>query len=876
MAQNQIPYSGTSTVEPTIDGSGAHYQDVPQANPNAFGAQIGEAEQSSGQQIDKLAQRFADIYNQSTARDAVTKTAQDMSDAEMRFHQLKGNDAVAGLKPFQDEIKQIAQNNSQGLSIVGSEIYKNDAANLVNNATFRAGAHVGEQAEKAQTDSLNASIATNVNQFAMNATNPTGVSYLQNIQNSALDMAHHMGVTDPAVADQMVSHNYGEAYAAAIRTNLQSNPTAAKSLWDQAQGSLTKPDGTTVPYLDAAHRAQIASEMGAAFRQQFNEQLQTARSYAMMGAPYDKDSLVAAAKNAGHTEDYINAEIGRLGSIQNQFGTANKQYEIHSSLENDRARAAAGLPVVGNYDPATIQSAFPREPAKAQEILNEANDLHVVAGFVGALPTKSLTEIDADLASHAPTASMSIADSIHQQESGGKSTAPANGVSVGGWQITPDTFKQYAKQGEDINNPKDNEAVGRRIIDDLSTKFSGDPARIATGYFSGPGNVAPPGSPTPWIRDSQDANGKSVSSYVSDVTSRMGGQDFGEKTKLYSTLQKAASNYVQELAEDPAGKLASYDPHLTQLLSDGLKDPTKLGDFINVNLARQQAIGLPEATQAALPVQVAQGITANIMQNPASAADTMNKLQQQTGQAWPQVYKSLIAQGGLPPFYQAVAQLGSDPSTARDATLLTQWMANAPKDKSAADIIGAKEEKTIKDNIQASPEMTNFTQSLAHSGASITQIDGILNSVHELAYAKTLYDRDPNAADDAVKAFTDRYQFMPQGGARVPAKQYDAVSQNAELLLNNIDKRGAVLPAAYATGRSGVVKPEDYWNSVKANPTWVTSPDETAIWLKDPWDRFVRDQDGKPVSVPFTMAAPVAQQQSQARLGQPMNGLDMQ
>jgi hypothetical protein len=100
---------------------------------------------------------------------------------------------------------------------------------------------------------------------------------------------------------------------------------------------------------------------------------------------------------------------------------------------------------------------------------------------------------------------------------------------MGGWQITPATFQQYALPGEKIDNPADNEAVGRRIVDDLNTKYAGDPARVAVGYFSGPGNVAPPGSPTPWIQDKRDGNGTSTSQYVNGVLSRLGRDAGGTK-----------------------------------------------------------------------------------------------------------------------------------------------------------------------------------------------------------------------------------------------------------------------------------------------------------------------------------------------------------
>jgi hypothetical protein len=107
----------------------------------------------------------------------------------------------------------------------------------------------------------------------------------------------------------------------------------------------------------------------------------------------------------------------------------------------------------------------------------------------------------------------SLADSIHLQESGRK---------PGDYQIQPGTWTQYAQPGEDPANPAHQKVVYERILSDLEKKAGGDPARVAVGYFSGPGNIAPPGSPTPWKEDRADKNGKTVSSYVADVTGRLG------------------------------------------------------------------------------------------------------------------------------------------------------------------------------------------------------------------------------------------------------------------------------------------------------------------------------------------------------------------
>jgi hypothetical protein len=110
-----------------------------------------------------------------------------------------------------------------------------------------------------------------------------------------------------------------------------------------------------------------------------------------------------------------------------------------------------------------------------------------------------------------------ISEAIRAQEGPGTSSQGA----VAG--IMPDTFKQYAKPGESIANASDRQAVHGRIIDDLSQKAGGDPARIAVGYFSGPGNMSAPGAAQPYIEDKADKNGKLTSSYVADIRNRMGG-----------------------------------------------------------------------------------------------------------------------------------------------------------------------------------------------------------------------------------------------------------------------------------------------------------------------------------------------------------------
>lgn len=109
-----------------------------------------------------------------------------------------------------------------------------------------------------------------------------------------------------------------------------------------------------------------------------------------------------------------------------------------------------------------------------------------------------------------------------EQESGsGRNTSTSIDGARGAGQIMPGTFKQYARNGESIDNADHNLAVMARIVKDLGTKFGDDPARIAAGYFSGAGNVNP-GQGSAWKNDHADGNGKRVSGYVADVLRRVG------------------------------------------------------------------------------------------------------------------------------------------------------------------------------------------------------------------------------------------------------------------------------------------------------------------------------------------------------------------
>ncbi|WP_448510006.1 LPD1 domain-containing protein, partial [Immundisolibacter sp.] len=140
-----------------------------------------------------------------------------------------------------------------------------------------------------------------------------------------------------------------------------------------------------------------------------------------------------------------------------------------------------------------------------------------------AAPQGRVSDVSAIIAQEGADHLKPVIEAIYKQESGAGSNARTSiDGAQGGMQVIPATFQRYAKPGERIDNPDDNMRVGVRIIKDLARRFGNDPAKIATGYFSGEGNVNT-GQGSAWKNDRADGNGKRVSGYVSDILAKVGG-----------------------------------------------------------------------------------------------------------------------------------------------------------------------------------------------------------------------------------------------------------------------------------------------------------------------------------------------------------------
>lgn len=190
-----------------------------------------------------------------------------------------------------------------------------------------------------------------------------------------------------------------------------------------------------------------------------------------------------------------------------------------------------------------------------------------------------------------------LGDRILQQESGGSHVMNRG-------QIQPDTWTKFAHPDENINNPTQNEAVTRRIINQYKKDYNGDDARVAVAYFSGPGNVSPPGSETPYITDKADANGKTVSSYVQDITAGSDTESESTPKSFVDHVQANLSKYVEqarELGKTTSGrqKIGDDAASLTETRLRTFITNENEHDKINVNKIQEFVFGKDNITSEA-------------------------------------------------------------------------------------------------------------------------------------------------------------------------------------------------------------------------------------------------------------------------------------
>lgn len=256
-----------------------------------------------------------------------------------------------------------------------------------------------------------------------------------------------------------------------------------------------------------------------------------------------------------------------------------------------RGEDTAGAVLKADQDVAMarIRSLVVNDPKSAETVLDESKDVlgsrpdydQISHGVKTAVINATLAPaIDQGVndalagvrgsVGQAPTGNPALKDistAIGGQEWHGKGPAPTsvNGA-IGPSQITPDTARRYGLDPAKLHDPTYAAQARDTIIAKISAlpNVQGDPARIAVGYFSGDGNIAPAGSPTPFIHDAADGTGKKTSAYVADVMARL------QKYPSTADALNANMDRIEEKAQGDAERLFPNYPDAQERYVQGV------------------------------------------------------------------------------------------------------------------------------------------------------------------------------------------------------------------------------------------------------------------------------------------------------------------
>ncbi|MDN7481930.1 hypothetical protein QZM38_13955 [Burkholderia orbicola] len=316
-----------------------------------------------------------------------------------------------------------------------------------------------------------------------------------------------------------------------------------------------------------------------------------------------------------------------------------------------------------------------------------------------------------------------------QQESSGGNAAPDNP-----FQIQKPTFDRFAQPGESWNNVADRNAVAQRMLAKFNQDYGGDVGRIATAYFSGEGNVAPPGSATPYLKNVSDSNGKTVASYVSDMV-RRAGEAPAAGGAIYAAQPPGVVAGASAAATNQQGELSKKWSDLT---AQNQQAQSVISNLQNIKTLAGKAIVGPQSDRLAYANSLLSLAGSERATDMTTANDLLNKYSNQI--------TARLGQGGL----------GTDAARAiLQSAYPNSHMTQGAINEAADNLIGAQQMVQAKARVLA--PLRNSNDAAGYTNAELAfdqnadprifQYTGIKDPAARAAFAKNLIAQDPGIVD---------------------------------------------------------------------------------------------------------------------------------
>jgi hypothetical protein len=893
------------------------YQRI-QSSPAMFGAGIAQGEQQLGQGFS----RGSEFFGQVAADDATNQVHQKLTnlmygepgkfqtDAQGNtvtdengkpvpdggFLGMKGGDAMTRRATINQDFDQIVQNARNSLSSPEQQLdFDKDARRYLQGAQAQVSAHADQQADVYARD-VNAGMDRNGDTAI--ARDPANDAKFQEgldlKMKAAMRNLHVAGMAnDPEAFQAAHDKVMQDATVKRIDALLPVNPPLAQQVFEQNRGILA-----AMPQYDALSQKfqnfgadDIARKIiGLIGGSSSGSAIQSAPPMVSGGGWQSVDSALTQ-QESGNNPNVPNSISGAVGAGQimpatfQQYATPGE--DINNSVDNAnvRQRIVQDLYNKTGGDPARIAVGYFSGPGNIAPAGSPTPWLKDASDPTGKTTSSYVSDVMGRLGGNAPNGAVSQATQGFPARDDLLAKIPTD-LPPEQYDAVSTKLNRYYNQAlqatsADRAQVEQQYKGGLAMLQD-GRDFSYDPNKIKSLF--------PPDVANQMIGDLQDAKTIGQASIAvrgmslddiqrqmqanDQVLSNSTGEGYSRQAKLANAFNTAAQQHFKQLAADPAAYVQTNNSRLAsayqaasaetpqemaQLRGDGM--PTAGESYAAMMQAEQTRLGVPDEAQSVLSKTQAINAAQQIMTSPDAKA-SMDGMALQYGAQWPRVMRDLVRDGELPGNYEAVDNL--DPTNAQllaralnevkpkpDGTLPKTWdeiAGGTPGDP----LTSAKISAQIRD---ADP-IPQLASSWLNAGASASQVAQRLSAIDSLAMARKVYLGDQSPVQSAIDAFTKNYIFLPNGGARVPIDKEDAVTANAENLLAGIKAGQIAVPPSY--GQPNQPTPQEYAEELKAKPTWRNSPDDKGIMLYDKANRIVRDTSGKPVMVPFDMAAPAA------------------
>lgn len=461
-----VPYNPSPTVEPTSGGSGASYQSIPEANPAAFGAQIGEAEEKLGQagqevgnKASDIADEFAKMATTSKAEnDFATQYATGAAQLRQKFDSLDDKDKIGGSVDYVNGLNNLSQQFT-GDKAQGGPLYKQMMSQLIGRHIFSETTGINKDVVdstlRLSAQSKMSVIAANNGYAAQNYDNPAVVDQmlqsndgLRTIQ--VMDAGH-----DPTTPE-------GSALISETKRNdtgLMADGMVKAAIADGNVASAMRIRGTyndAIPgYQQLMQDSLIHSYSMQKFGQDGNTALASGQPLPQVeGAPpINVQSIVAnTAKTSGINpndaltvatiESSMGKNVGSRGTLGQDKGSAGQPLDAQAQALCDNWKAA--------HDPAA--TALGREPQGWEQYTVYQQGIGGGAALLKADPNAKAVDVISSLyanpklaleaiTKNGGNASMSVSDFLDQEkqrwnDNAARANCDFNGTTPPGDQIT--------------------------------------------------------------------------------------------------------------------------------------------------------------------------------------------------------------------------------------------------------------------------------------------------------------------------------------------------------------------------------------------------------------------------------------------------------